>query len=138
MGNKLQSILFYFYNFGQLLTILCKLQSICTNFQPIFANFSYLLQTFNQFFTLQLVFKEQYEMVGEKLVTKKVSVFDQKWVKTFFFIPCRKRTLEEIWDVWLQIRNYEWHICSSLTDCFSSLFIFFTLLAVTLGPDFVI
>ena len=47
--SKLQSVLFYFYNFGQLLTILCKLHSIFTkvnqfqlafaNFQPIFANF---------------------------------------------------------------------------------------------------
>ena len=30
--SKLQSILFYFYNFGQLLTILCKLHSIFTKF----------------------------------------------------------------------------------------------------------
>ena len=62
--SKLQSILFYFHNFGQLLTILCKLHSIFTKFnqfQLAFANFQPIFATSISFCKL---FKTQYEKGG--------------------------------------------------------------------------
>ena len=102
--SKLQSILFFFHNFGQLLTILRKLHSILTNFNQLLLTSISFCKLPNNFCQLQLasanfqpifhtsVSFQRTVWKGGWKVGNQVSVFDQKWVKTFFVSPAKKNT----------------------------------------------